>query len=182
MLNVNEIRKPYTNYENLYEVSNLGYVSNYRKILKPYVINAGYKSVKLHSNGKKSGKLIHRMVAEMFIPNLENKPDVNHKDGNKLNNHVDNLEWCTKSENMTHAVKIGLYTPKGYAAGFKKKSASSKYHNVSWDNERSKWMASVYFKGKTKQKRFDNEDDAALHVNYLIDYFGITDRPKNIIS
>lgn len=73
----------------------------------------GYRTINLYKhreNGKKNGKhyMVHRLVAEAFIPNLENKPEVNHKDGNKSNNSISNLEWVTKSENVRHAYATGL--------------------------------------------------------------------------
>lgn len=71
----------------------------------------GYLKVNLYKDGKGSSKRIHRLVAEAFIPNPDNKPDVNHKDGNKHNNNVENLEWVTKSENMIHAYETGLNKP-----------------------------------------------------------------------
>lgn len=66
-----------------------------------------YKLATLTIDGKEIYKTIHRLVAKSFIPNPENKPYVNHKDGNKKNNHVSNLEWVTPSENNLHSVKIG---------------------------------------------------------------------------
>jgi hypothetical protein len=79
------------------------------KILKASKCNTGYLSIGIHYLGKcyKSVK-IHRLVAETFIPNPENKPQINHIDGNKQNNRIDNLEWCTNSENQIHACKLGL--------------------------------------------------------------------------
>lgn len=59
-------------------------------------------------NGKRKGSFVHRLLAMAFIPNHQNKPCVNHKDGNKKNNSIDNLEWCTHKENSSHAVKLGL--------------------------------------------------------------------------
>jgi hypothetical protein len=73
----------------------------------------GYQTVRLCSNGKFSYPKVHRLVASAFIPNPEGKSEVNHIDGNKSNNNVDNLEWCTKSENMKHAYKLGLRKNKG---------------------------------------------------------------------
>lgn len=73
--------------------------------------SGGYLGVTLYNNGEGSKKRIHRLVAEAFIPNPDNKPDINHKDGNKTNNSVDNLEWVTKSENMLHAYQTGLNKP-----------------------------------------------------------------------
>ena len=71
----------------------------------------GYLKVNLYNDGVGSSKRVHRLVAEAFIPNPDNKPDVNHKNGNKHDNCVDNLEWVTKSENMKHAYQTGLAKP-----------------------------------------------------------------------
>ncbi len=64
--------------------------------------------VGLWKNKKRKMYLVHRLIASTYILNSENKPDINHKDGNSLNNSVENLEWCTKSENMQHAIKNGM--------------------------------------------------------------------------
>ena len=71
------------------------------RILKQY--KGVYYSITINDKGKTRKKLVHRLVAEAFIPNLLNKPCINHKDGNKLNNNVNNLEWCTIQENTKHA-------------------------------------------------------------------------------
>lgn len=65
----------------------------------------------LNKNKNQKTILIHRLIAQTFIPNSENKLEVNHIDGNKQNNNIENLEWCTKSENHKHAFKIGLCKP-----------------------------------------------------------------------
>lgn len=71
----------------------------------------GYKTVDLYENGKRSTKKLHRLVAEEFVPNPESKPQVNHIDGNKLNNDASNLEWVTAKENVHHQWKTGLGKP-----------------------------------------------------------------------
>lgn len=119
-----EIWKDVVGYEGLYKVSNFGNVMsfqpncrNHSQYLAPFD-NGGYFRVTLTKNRKRTNHLVHRLVADAFIPNPESKEAVNHIDGCKTNNHIDNLEWVTKGENTRHAIKIGLrpsyVTPKGY--------------------------------------------------------------------
>ena len=103
-------------YEGLYKVDENGNVFSVRnnKLLKRMMFPSGYEYVHL-CNGKGKTKLfrVHRLVAETFIPNPNNLPEVNHKDGDKLNNNIKNLEWCTNLENMRHSVETGLRNIKG---------------------------------------------------------------------
>lgn len=78
------------------------------KKMRPGKDGRGYHFVIIHSDGMRKPKKVHRIVAECFIPNPENKPQVNHIDGDKDNNAASNLEWVTQSENMKHAYKMGL--------------------------------------------------------------------------
>ncbi len=116
-----EIWKPVNNFEGFYEVSNYGRVRSIErvvehqrygkmlvsaKLLKPWNNMHGYCNVNLMKDGERKVFKVHRLVAEAFIPNPENKYAVNHKDGNKENNHYLNLEWCTKSENELHKCRV----------------------------------------------------------------------------
>ena len=86
-----------------YQVSNHGRVRNKKnKILKPY-LTRGYLRVSLYNDSGRKCKLVHRLVAEAFIPNSHNKPAVNHINGCKTDSNVSNLEWANHSENMSHA-------------------------------------------------------------------------------
>lgn len=116
---ITEKWKPIPEYEGLYEVSNIGNVRsligwNGReyytrvKMLKQTNSTTGYKKVELTKKGVKKSIKTHRLVAMAFIENKEKKPFVNHIDGNRLNNKVENLEWCTQKENVQHAIRTGL--------------------------------------------------------------------------
>lgn len=86
----------------------------------------GYLSVDLYKDGKRVTRGVHRLVAEAFIPNPENKPEVNHKDGNKHNNSISNLEWVTKKENVRHAWDNGLVKPSRSMLGRKNPNSGRK--------------------------------------------------------
>jgi hypothetical protein len=119
-----EIWRPVVGFEGYYEVSNLGVVRSVTRrisregrqgdltkqgqILQGFVTPKGYVRLQLVRDGQVKNCMIHRLVAEAFLPNPENKPEVNHKDGNKQRNVVDNLEWMTSGENLQHAYDEGL--------------------------------------------------------------------------
>lgn len=111
-----EIWKDIENYEGIYQVSNLGRVKSLErkhnpieKIMTAYVNHSnGYFQIGLKKNKTRTMNKVHRLVALAFLSNPENKKTVNHIDGNKLNNNVENLEWATYSENVTHAYQNKL--------------------------------------------------------------------------
>lgn len=128
-----EIWKDIIGYEGLYQISNLGRVKvlqrtvfvngkkpfiKQEEILNGSVESKGYLVFALYKNLKRSILKAHRLIAIHFIPNPEGKPQINHIDGNKLNNNLSNLEWCTFKENAVHAFKTGLrVNPKGQDHG-----------------------------------------------------------------
>lgn len=99
--------KDIKNYEGLYAVTEDGQVYSYRrkKYLKPALIGHGYLRVCLCKGQEKKNFFIHRLVAEAYLPNPNNLPEVNHKDENKLNNCVENLEWLTSKENANYGTR-----------------------------------------------------------------------------
>ena len=126
-----EIWKDIKDYEGLYQVSNLGnvrsldmtiiqlhhwsnqYVKHIYKgrLLKGSKNSNGYRTITLHKGKKTEKRLLHRMIAEAFIPNPNNYNYINHKDNNPSNNNVNNLEWCTQSYNIKYAYEQGNKTP-----------------------------------------------------------------------
>ena len=103
-----EMWKAVPGYEGLYEVSHMGRVYSVRrgKLRKLNKLPNGYLQVMLSKDGHRAYLLVHRLVAEVFIPNPEDKPQVNHRNGDKTDNRAENLEWCTMSENLQHRHQV----------------------------------------------------------------------------
>ena len=178
-----EIWIPIKEYIGIYEVSNLGNVRNNRGlILKFYIINSGYKCLKLYKEGKHKAYLIHRLVAEAFLENMEGYTVVNHKDSTRLNNNLENLEWVTHQGNIRHAMEAGnhskMYTNRNSLGKKHLKNTSSKYHNVTYLKDKGTWQAYINFEG-IKARVFASEVEAAQYINYLIDKYNIEGRTKN---
>lgn len=156
-------------YEGLYQISNFGKIKSLskklknrfgfyygkEKILKSSIGYGGYRFQKLTSNGVEKMYSLHRLVAEHFLDKVDGKNIVNHKDLNKLNNCVDNLEWCTIRENVRH-----------YQMNSEK---YSKYVGVSFDKARNKWTSKIKINKKTFNiGRFNSEDEAYDAYNKYI--------------
>ena len=105
-----EIWRTIKGYESQYQVSDKGRVRSIKfgkeRILKPGISTCGYIQVQLWKNGEKKNLLVHRLVAQTFIPNLDNLPQVNHIDENPSNNKVENLEWCDAKYNNNYGTRI----------------------------------------------------------------------------
>lgn len=90
-----------------YSISNKGEVKNASgHTVKPFRTNGGYLQIHLFNDGERTKKYIHRLVAETFVKNPKKLPEVNHKDGDKMNNSVDNLEWCSRTSNLIHSYYV----------------------------------------------------------------------------
>lgn len=108
----NEVWKDVVGYEGLYRISNKGTVCRLYKngkvnFMTPRILN-GYWRVKLCNGNTQKEYFLHRLIAQAFIPNPDNKPEINHINGIKTDNRIENLEWVTRSENAIHATKTGL--------------------------------------------------------------------------
>jgi len=149
-----EIWKDIEGYEGRYKVSNLGNVKgmlfhgrSHEHSIKPVLHHTGYLIVQLSKHPSKSF-VVHRLVAKAFIPPIAGKPCVNHIDGNKTNNRVDNLEWVTYAENTKHAIHAGLMNPRETPKRFGK------------DNPKSKSVLQYDANGNFI-KKWDSQSDAA---------------------
>lgn len=187
-----EIWKDILNYEDQYQVSNLGSIRSKDRVVntkgnatrlvkgsvkKLCVNRRGYAITALSKpNTKLWTATVHQLVAQAFIPNFVKGTEINHIDGNKLNNSVSNLEESNSSHNQLHAVRTGL----------RPKVGQSIYRNVTYiKNPRAvkRWAGSIRHAGKSSYgwKTFMTEIEAAKHVDALLDSIGDTERTRNFI-
>lgn len=162
---INEIWKDITGYEGLYQVSSFGRVKSLIKkdsngriwpenIIKTYISNYGYENVTFTIKGNRTPVFkLHRLVAQSFIDNPDNKSTVNHKDGNKLNNRLDNLEWATHNEQMSHAKNTGLLATKERHGNYKGAIIVSDYNGGFID--RLEGQNEIIAKGYCKSKAYE---------------------------
>lgn len=151
--------KSWKPFNDFIDVSSDGDVKSRGKMLKGEICRNGYKRIHVSKNGIHYKYLVHRLVAETFVPNPFNLPVVNHIDGNKQNNSVANLEWCTYSDNLKHAFKTGLRSCDG------KNNNRHKLTNVDVQEIRRS-----YIKGK----------HGALNATGLAKKYGVN--PKTILD
>lgn len=159
-----EVWKPIKAFEDRYLISNKGRVKSVKRnvvgknnsirVIRSRILkaapnkNTAYLVVALWKDNKGITKTIHRLVAETFIPNPNNLSDVNHKDGNKQNNWVDNLEWCDRSENLIHFRGLG-----------------GNYKGGVYETNCGKWYGQIYIDGKNRHLgTFPTKEDAQMAV------------------
>lgn len=183
-----EIWKDIIGYDACYEVSNLGQIRSKDHVVsckggtrlvkgrvkKLFLNKRGYQITTLSKENKLMTFTVHQLVAQAFVPGFIKGNELNHKDGNKANNSATNLELSNPSHNQLHAVATGLVS----------KAGVSKYRNVSYvKNPRavSKWAGSIRHNGKGSYgwKTFRTEEEAAKHVDTLLDSIGDTQRLRN---
>lgn len=170
-----EIYRDIRGYEGMYQCSNLGNIKALRreyiagngshrwteeKILKQCVNRGGYLQVQLHNNGKLTTHRVHRIIAETFIPNPDNLPQVNHKDENRQNNAIDNLEWCDNKYNCNY----GSYKEKHKQLMLKRWDKKGRKTQEEKDEYTKQYMRQYYIKNREKllarQREYDKKKKA----------------------
>lgn len=185
---MSEFWKDIPGFEEKYLISNKGNIkSKTRKVncsggvrtvigkrLKQYINRKGYSIIGLSKTTTVKTFTVHQLVALTFFPNFKKGTELNHIDGNKQNNAVDNLEISDSSHNQLHAVRNGLV----------KKVGISKYNNVSYvknPKAKKRWAGSIRHNGKSSYgwKTFYTEKEAAQHVDDILDSINDTSRKRN---
>ena len=176
-------------YEGLYQVNNLGRVKSLDRIdsigrkikgisIKPQISKKGYLQISLCKDGHQKTCKIHRLVAEAFIPNPKNKPQVNHLDENKENNRTDNLEWCTNEENANWGTSTER-TARANSHGVYAIDKNGVYNHYNSESEASRMLnISVYSINAVVRKRHHRKSykgyvfvsDKIFDVNHIHDY------------
>lgn len=150
-----EIWKPIAGTKGLIEVSNEGRVRSllrgYPRVLKTQTDNKGYHRLRVTIEREKMSYKVHREVAKAFIPNPDNLPQVNHKDGDKNNNAVDNLEWVTNRDNAHHAIESGLW--ESVFEGSRRENESRKRPVIGYCNTENS-SSSMWFESIREAERF----------------------------
>ena len=169
-----EIFKDIKNYEGIYQVSNYGNVKSTTKAKAQRNHTHGYKVVDLWKNNKGKSHYVHRLVAEAFIGMIPKGYHTNHKDGNKTNNHVDNLEIVTVRENLIHAIETGL---KSRQHGTKSKNSKSGFTNISPKMVRGRFLWNCCYRGKNKryEKTSQNIYEAIVFYNAVAREDGLSE-------
>lgn len=184
-LQENEIIKDIKDYEGLYAITSFGRVwaypktksNKFGKFLKLTKTTKGYICTSLtNENGRKTFK-VHRLVAYAFLKNENKYPQINHKDGIKSNNKIENLEWCNNSQNGKHANMLGLKLHQG----MRYKNKPVKYVGIRVKN--ATFQARIKYKQKEYSKHFKNEIDAVKWYNQMaIIFFGEKARLNIIVG
>ena len=165
-----EVFKPVRKYEGYYEVSNLGRVKSLvrqvrnrsgvyqipERILTVGKSKAGYATVKLCKADKGKTVFLHRILAEAFIPNPENLPEVNHKNGIKFDYRMENLEWCNRSYNLKEAFRIGLMSVRGEKNG-----------RAKLNNEKVSEIRDLFKRGKTNREIAKDYGVSGQNINRI---------------
>lgn len=136
-----EIWKPIPGWEDLYKISNTGKVLSIKnnRIIKNMIKN-GYENIEFWKNNKRKHMSVHRLIAEAFIPNPENKPHINHINSIRNDNRIENLEWCTPKENIQHSHKFGGAKTYNESKKGKKVPQFEKLRTKGWLNDKSKHL------------------------------------------
>ena len=154
-------------YEGLYEVSNKGNVRNVRRntLLRLTKTNKGYIQVGLSKNGILTVLKVHRLVAQAFLPNPDNLPMINHKDEDKTNNRVENLEWCTAKYNNTYGTRQDKVRDtaikNGSWSGLSKEEYNKSYYEKNKDKKRE------YYEKNKEKIREKNRIWMEKHPDYM---------------